>query len=415
MLGSFKIPCLWQSTKLAAIKEDVTRRMGEAMLSGGPEARLETALTEIVNLEGASDAVSQQRRFVLIVAALAHHARWGGLNRTQAVQLGQIGEALLKTNGVDPVTSTLSHLWGELRLANSQILRKDGDHWNAAWEQHYSYYLSKRSPVGNKAFHALAIATRSLRLGHLDMALEAFGQAERGQITPRNVELARLGRIQCSRLSLRLDEAKELTQDMTGWASLSDTARRELEWEEACLAAQESGSLDQIVRMVDKGGSHRTGTYLLEAFLWSRAVPSRRYEERVPRVANMRRFAAEDIKSSDAMQAFYECCLALERAYESERPLSTRLEALGKALERSAVMPSVDKELLLLAGAVRWLMRHKQANFAALVVAEYRSRSLALTGGRSRDALNLLVNLDDGRILAAMLDGKSSGEEDGEW
>ena len=133
-------------------------------------SRLRAALDGVARLGGLFSPQEQLQRFIYLIAALAHHARWGGLKSNVVTQLMQLGEAILKTHHVEKCESTLSGLWGELHLSHSQVLKKSGEPFLAAWEQQFSRYLSGRAPVGAEGFHALAVANRALRLGHSELS-----------------------------------------------------------------------------------------------------------------------------------------------------------------------------------------------------------------------------------------------------
>ena len=405
MLGvATKIPCQWQITDALRLRTQIVAELDAVIDSNGVEARLAKALGMIVSLERESDTLSQLRRFLCIVAALSHHARWGGLTARQCTQLLQIGEALLKTNGVEPTTSSLSQLWGELHLANSQVQKQEGDAWNAAWQQHFSFFMSRRTPVGNASFQALSRALRAFRLGYFDVAEPGFVQAEASDLPGRNRGQARLCRIQILRLSGRTEEAMKLCNDETTTMILGEEFAVELFWERAACLAQLSGNLAPMMALLGRNGSHRRAAYLLEASLWTRAVQSRRFEEQIPAAESIRKSCRDDINSCDTMKAFFTSVQQVENCYDNVRPLGLRLTGLGHIIGSSSLLPSIDKELLLLAASFRWLIRSKQHGFATLVLARYHAISRVVSSGKHIDALGIMGDIDCARYLSPTFD-----------
>src|SRR5690606_8947015 len=142
--------------------------------------RLHRAMQRAAALETQPDARSQLTRFVLVMSTLVQHARYGGLTNTQVRRGAALASTILETLGIKPGTSQLSFLYGELHLVLSQIYRKDGAHWHAAWQQYEAMSKAKKSLPGGEAFQSLASANRAMRLGHARLALLHYERAESG-------------------------------------------------------------------------------------------------------------------------------------------------------------------------------------------------------------------------------------------
>jgi hypothetical protein len=391
-----KAPSPWQTAEVQAVRDRLVAELDRTLAEAGASARLDAALTGIEALEHDHRPIGQLQRWVLIVAALAHHARWGGLGAHRPAQLLEAGEAILLTHGVERATSSLGFMWGELHLAYSQVLKQAGQSWESAWQQHYAQWVARCAPAFGPGFQALATGSRALRLGFVDLALRELAQAETAAdssgMTLRHRDQARLLRIQALRISGDVDAALQLCADAAARPDTSEEARLEADWEHACCLAQRDGDLDALVARLGRSGSHRHGPFLLEGFLWTRASASRRWDDRLPLVRSMRRLAKTEAAVSDSTRAFYAAVQQIEDCYETGRPLATRLDGLGEVLARISQLPSVDKELLVLAAAFRWLARAKQPSFAALVLAAYQARSRVVTSGRASDALGLVAD-----------------------
>jgi len=58
----------------------------------------------------------------------------------------------------------------------------------------------------------------------------------------------------------------------------------------ACIEAQREGDITGLVHLVRRGtGPHHQAVYLLEASLWSKAVPDDRWIRNLPKIASLAR------------------------------------------------------------------------------------------------------------------------------
>ena len=402
MTRSVNITCPWKAQQIRSVRRQCIAKLDEVLVEQGVKARLQFTMQQIAETQEDPSPDAQLTRFVHIVAALSHHARWGGLSEKQARQLTQVGEAILISHGVEPTTSSLSFVWGELYLSEGQIQRSAGETWRSLWQQHMAHLQSRRSPVCESHFQALIVGNRSLRLGHLDVAIRAFDSALAGNLPTRGREQALISRINAYRLQGESETAKQLSIEAEA-TGLSDLASLELRWETLCNDAGRTGELQSMVVSVDRQGEFRKAPFMIESFLWTRAVRSKAFEDRVPNMRNLRRITGVQLDDSIAMQAFFHSALQIEQCGESDRPLSQRLEKLGDLIATRDRLPSLDKELLFLAASIRWLLRAKQKGFAATVLSEYRARCRQLSQGRLDDVLGVLSDIDmDASIFGAV-------------
>lgn len=161
----------WSQAGIDEEKRRVKEWLDAIEREKGAEARFAAALKEIRSLQDSEAPAQRLRCFVLIVSAVLHAARIGGLTRAQVSRLVDLGEAILATQGIRSVSSLLSFLYGELYLAVSIWHRNAGEHWRSAWEHQVSRHLSQRSPPGGEGFQLLSRGLRALRLGHLKLAV----------------------------------------------------------------------------------------------------------------------------------------------------------------------------------------------------------------------------------------------------
>lgn len=380
-------PTIWHKERIerekSAIKAYLDRKYGDS-----PKGQLRMLLESIKTLKDQSTPLQRLRCYIYIVSTLLHHKQHKDLTYSQIGRLLELGEAILKLQGIRPRSSKLSFLYGELHLAASQIYRQTGAHWKAAWEQQIATYLSQRAPCGGKSFQSLSLAIRALRLGHAKVAIQRLTDAEaKGGLSQRSLVRGRIEHCKALRLSGRLEESLILVAKTLAFSDLTREEKLDLKWERLCTSAIRTENIDLLVESVLPKGSHHDDAYILEAFLWIRATRSRKWLRRFPKLRKMG-FESRDVRKTFGF--LYECILAFEKCYDSQIPVISRLKILGKILSQVQKLQVMEKELLVWAAASRWLARIKADALASLSLSEYESLSLRLSGGTQRDALGIL-------------------------
>lgn len=382
---------LWRRADVEEEKVRVRSELDAVGAKEGMGERLQAALAAIRRLEGDTSSKGMLSRFVYSVSALVHHLAHGGLTGRQIAALAELGDAILKIQGVKPQSSQLSFLYGDLHLVLSEIYRREGRGWDATWEQLTSFYLSQRAPSGGRGFQAFACANQAIRLGHGPLAEAEFERAWRLGVPAKLKGRVLLERVKALRLVGKREEAANAFIDGKKDCELSPDELKELQWEELCRKVAVDQDLRPLINAVRKGGEHFNPAYILEAFLWTRAVASREWLTRVQKLRGLAKHGEMTRKKSGFL---YECVMVFETIYDQEIPADFRLHRLGELLHGAASLPTIDLELLLWSAAARWLIRMRAFRFATFSLAEYRGRSLRLSGGRSRDVLGVAADLE---------------------
>ncbi len=353
-------------------------------------ARLNLILKRLNDCMDSSDPEGQLRRFIYIMSALSHHLQFDGLTKSQVKNLSSLAVAILRSAGIQPSISKLAYLYGELHLILSQIYSKGGDQWEATWQQQLAIYLSAREMV-DKGLQLLAAGIRMLRIGQVRLAETTLQEAENSGLSPQFLVRARLERLKALRLEGRMTEATQLAEGTQVVEEITDEERRELDWELKCQHVQKTAEINHLVIAVLKGKSHHFPSYIMEAFLWTRAVASREWIRRFPK---FKKLAGESRVLGRANDAFSQIVRTFEAAYDYDVPYSHRLERVGKALSLISFLNSIDKELLVWACAVRWLARARFPQTTELVLNQYQALSLKVSWGKSTDVLCVLRDLE---------------------
>jgi hypothetical protein len=382
----------WNTTTVAACQAAVKGEIDAVASERGASERLAAALEIVRATRDEVDAERQLRCFVAVMSALVHHARHGGLTGAKARGLADLAQSILRVQGIATQGSRLTFLHRDLALVMSQLHRRSGHHWDAAWEQGLAAKLAGSSPETMLAVDLLAAGRRLLRLGHARLALAKFAAAEACERTARTRAGIFVGRIQALRLSAQLDAAQAAVAAARAQDGLTDMERLELDWEERCIEAQRTVSADGLLAATGRRGAHRWPLFFLETYCWTRALPTRTDHVRLPMVRSMGRR-----RSLGATKAglFFRCVQAIESAHEPTAPLLVRLREIGAVLGRTRALVSVDKELLVRAAAARWLTRARAFDLAALALAEYEGLCRRLSDGASPDTLGLVRDMMD--------------------
>lgn len=378
---------VWRRDAIHETKRRVKEEIDSAVPPADPKGM--SFLLDAIR-EGIHDSsgAGQLRCFLLVVSALMRHARIGGLKRRDIERLQELGAAILRTQGIEPVDSRLSFLHGELHLGLSLAYLKDGSQWEAIWEHGLAIHLSRREPAGAPGFLAHAAGIRSLRLGHAKLASRELERAVATLDDSRARRHALLERLKALRLGGDCHRAEEEGRKLLSDPESTLGERQEALWEEKCRRAQSNGDVAELMASVRRGGSHHDAYYLLEAFLWSRAVKTRKWLAQYPTIRSIAPNAKLDLKG----QGFrYHCAKVVESCYDFGIPYELRLRAVGEALGDLGRLFTIEDELLVLAAAARWLARSQTELLAEVTAARYRALSLALTDGASDDALGVFA------------------------
>ena len=386
--GDKRKGAVWRKDNIEKEKAGIKRILDELADPKNSRERLHLALKRIADLIENHSPTGQLRRFIYTMSVLSQHLRHGGLTPAQIRTLADLAGAILKSQGIEPGSSKLSYLYGDLHLILSQIYWKAGEQWAAAWEQHLANYLSAHTVSAQKGIQSLGVGIRLLRLGHATLAVSVLEEAERQGLSDPWIIRGRLELVKALRLCGELVRAKEISE-YTLRAELRDEERTEFVWEGLCRDVQRTKDVEPIMVALLRGDV-RGGSYVLEAYLWSRVCSSRNWLSRFPTIRKWAGKRGLDVKPSDL---FYRCAKTFEMCYDYETPYNVRLERLGRILSETQYLISFDKEILVWAAASRWLSRGRFRQTTLLVYGEYRARSLRLSDGRNPDAFGLLQDL----------------------
>jgi hypothetical protein len=156
------------------------------------------------------------------------------------------------------------------------------------------------------------------------------------------------------------------------------------------MAALQADDPTLLAAAVRRGKDHYQTTYIIEAAMWCLAHPSREALARAPSMAALRHNKPMRARTHGA---WFDVAVTIQDAYDFAIPLQIRQRYVARALERRSELLTIDKELLFLAAATRWLARAKASDLALLVLAEYEQLSLRVTSQANRDVLNLVSDV----------------------
>ena len=367
-------------------------------------SRLELIFERLGSLADDDSDVGRLRRYIYAMSALVHHERVGGLSNRDVTRLVELAYAILQAQGVRPRASRLAALYGDIHLIKSQIERKAGYPWRAAWEQQVALQLAGDLPSGGLGFQRLGMGNRALRLGHAQLALRHFTEAEAAGLDDGPRARCWLGRMHALWLGGQSEEAGAMAARIVAATRIPDDIRREVGWFELIVQFQQTGDLAPMLKAIRHGGAYYEGTYIIETCLWAYAIESRGFLDRLPRLASIRR---NKKLLPQRLGAWYDSGLRLQECYDHDLPLPLRLRGLSQTLEERDRLLTIDKEALILAAATRWLARSKSHDLALLVFSEYRALCQRLSNGKTSDCLQVLRDMEGRAWLAFASPGSS--------
>lgn len=379
----------WQIKNINDVKKEIKQLLDAAMAEGGVRKRFEKIMRGIRESESSIEPRDLLFLYIYIVSALIHHKNWGGLNNQQIKKLVSLGYSILQMQNIQPETSILGFLYGELHMALSQIYRTNGDHFAATWEQQVSHQVSKKRPPGGESYQSLAKAIRAFRLGHIQRALEEYMTIVDGSLTRTQREMARIGRVRCWRLLKKYDECLHHV-DLWSREDASGRFVNELHWERLCVTASSDQDLAPMMEAVQRKGSHYQAVYILESYFWAMSWPQRKWISRLAKVSTVARNKKLQAKDSGF---FLKAALCLEECSDSNIPLVVRIKALGNILKESNQFLAIDREMLFFVASSRWLAKSHSPTLAATVLGEYEGASFKISRGQSNDSLNVAADL----------------------
>ena len=348
-----------------------------------PTQRRTQILVEIGQLGDSGQ--SSLRKFLLIMEFLLQELESNTKSSQEAPQLLAVADALLKLKGIGPDNSRLSFLYNELTIVQGRFLRRQGDRFLGSWAILGVKVNPDRDPVGSAWRNIIVQIQTAQRMGQTQVVLDLVLQAHGLATSLEHVQELKHLQLTAQRLSNTLSGASELTS----------------EWHEMCLLAQTAQDLGPMISAAGRKDSRKDPVQLLEARLWTFAIPTRSWLGRLSSAKSIRAQFGGRLERGSPMSVLWETVAALEDFYDDEIPLPLRVKKLGSHLALAAQLPSIEQELLVWAAAGRALYRARQLLVAGSCFTEYRALSLRLSSGASSDVLGLTTDVLERSWVAA--------------
>lgn len=359
-----------------------------------PSETMLNILKEVAAYKEGQQADAQLWCFIFCMSALVHHEQVGGLNHRQVEDLFELAESILKVRGIQPKKSRLTSMYSDLHIIRSQLFRKQGDHWSAAWEQHLALRYSGGKPSGGKSFHDFAMGNRLIRMGCRRLAISYYAAAlEKGaepKLTSQQASRLELSRITGFRISGELDLAEALITSMLKVTPKDSRIGIDLHWERLCCEAQRSQDIRALMATTRRGLPHHTAGYVVEMVLWGLCMPKREGLKDLIILETLRRNKTLKVK---VLGLFFEAVSSIQFCYDQTVPIEIRMRRLSQNLRRTHELISMDKELMIWLAAARCLVRLRSYEMAVLCMARYESLSLQSSDGECHDGLGVATDL----------------------
>lgn len=378
----------WRRKDLQEIQSQIRDELA-SLNSDSMQDRLKYILDQVAVLDNDLTIFGQQRRYFLVIFALVHHERFGGIPKPKLNQLYELAYALLTVNRIKPQTSKLSYLFSELNLVMSQIYLKEGLGLKSVWQQAMAKSFGGEQFPGGDGFYHLSMGIRLHHLGFMDQAVDHLRIAAESHLNGSSISKSRAYLVKSLRLSNSLSDAKLAIAKYKDLESNQDFIN-EFIWEKECIKMSQTQSLDACLQLIKKDASHYQGTYVLEAYLWSRALQSTVWTAKFFKVKTYAKHF--NLKASDSNLLLCQC---LEDAYDSSIDFIVRVKKLGECLTSLDKSVGHQNRLLFLLSAARWLQRFNQYQLARIAISEYTALSFRLSQGQSNNVLGIGGDLID--------------------
>ncbi len=379
----------WTIDGLEAMKSSVREDLEARSKASPATERLELILDEMDLLGDASDSDTLLRRYVLSMAALAQHLRTGGLGRREIKRLCESIHNILRLQRIHPGSSRLAYLHGEFRTVLSQLQWLQGELWSAAWSQQLATMWAKDTQTASEFVVMRAMGRRYLRLGYGSASLVYFQKALENAGNDAHMRAAYLSYANAARLCGQLAVAQDLLSKLQEkFADAADDI--DVQWQWMCLKFAESQDCREMIRATKTGKPHHQSDYIAEARLYTYACQS---QSKIDDLMKMSTLTRNGTLSNSNTGPVFAGLTALETCYNFDIPTDVRLQALEDALASAHEILNLEKEMLLLAAAARWLSRAHLLDLGNLVIQRYRALAVTLTGSANTDPLGVIDDL----------------------
>ncbi len=119
-------------------------------------------------------------------------------------------------------------------------------------------------------------------------------------------------------------------------------------------------------------------------------VSSKEWLQRFPSAKSLARSSTLNPKR---LGFTYESVRTVERAYDENLPFQIRLETLGNIISKTSILPTIEREILVWAATIRWLVRSQSFELANLTLKEFQAINLRLSEGKNVDVLGSFADM----------------------
>jgi predicted unusual protein kinase regulating ubiquinone biosynthesis (AarF/ABC1/UbiB family) len=271
---------------------------------------------------------------------------------------------ILSEHQVRPAKSRLSVAYRDLFAALATAYSARGESWKASWQLTLANYCD---PNGMRAVKKTKI--------------EKHWKEELLQ------KSRTFSKTKLLRLSGKALEAKSIpnSENSEGFA-----------WEQACAVAQISGNVDPLLLLAQIKENRSNTSKLYYVHLW--AFLKSQDARRLPSIETARKFSSE-VKLSSCVENLFKCT-------DLNVSLLDRIDLCGSVVSDSFELIDPEFTVLILACAMKWLVKVKQNEAADALKTLYIEVSETLSGHLHRDCLGIL-DLRDSQF-SSLASGRSA-------
>lgn len=340
---------------------------------------IKNSLNHKSNIETREDQIE---KYNYLMELLHLHEHYKLLTDKEVQSCFDMASNLIKLVGSYSRKNSMGIKYSELYSMRSKIEHNNHQNWRSYWSSLLTSYTTPQADDGEQH---LILALRSMRLFQGELAERYYDLANHLGIPEPYLDYYQIQRIRFFYLTYQVDKAAAAIHQ-----ELKKKTSSELIWHKSIVAAIVEMDLTAMRSLCMKGGRCYNSQNILLFYGWALSIKSRKWVSGLVPVHSLRRRKAIEFNINDM---YFKSIAVLQECYDFERPLIQRLEKLGNILDDVSLIESEEQELLVWAGAIRWLWRTRAKDFAKACLTQYHQRCLSISHGRSHDVLNLMKDI----------------------
>jgi tetratricopeptide (TPR) repeat protein len=355
------------------------------------EERLDLCRKKIRKLSSSSETEAVVELAVWLINLLSEIYKTGELYESEVTKAYKMFDNVFTLLRTRLDESELNRLFAAYKIASGKLKMNMGQHFAAVCNLEHAFQLDSDSSIGGIGNRQWGEGFRLLRLGFAKAAISRF-QSTSQKLTGLGKIKSLMAVAKAQRLSALYLDAKNSLELASTEPDLPKEIGAEIEWEIGCGKMIAKGGCGEILSQVLLGQSLYNADFYTEAMLWVYAFGDEIWLKRFPSIAYQ--LSRKELDFS-RLNFVVKALKLLDECYSKKGDLRSKINDIGELVDGRAQFIGIDREQLFLVACARWLHSVSANRIAALVLAQYRIRSLQLSDQRTPDHLGVSKELQE--------------------